>query len=213
MGFWRIYLENRWHVLVLVVFILLVGAIAGAGWALTLPEDELSSLQELLESFHQSAWQATGAAPAELFRQGVKYDVLRTIGLLYLIGLSWVGAPLILLMIFARGFALGFTAAILVTPLSWRGLIVGTAALLPQNLLLVPAVVVAAVASLHFSWVSLASLLAPRKEWRGEEAEIRRQFLAATAMVLLAAGMATLANLVTAYVTPLLLTVLTGWLA
>lgn len=212
MDFLRIYLENRWHTLVLVVFILLVGAIAGAGWALTRPAEQLSSLQELLNSFHHPAWHVSGDA-SELFRQGVRYDVLRTIGLLYLTGLSWVGAPLILLTIFARGFALGFTAALLITPVSWRAFIVGTAALLPQNLLLVPALIVAAVASLHFSWVSLTCLFAARRERRNGEMEIRRQFLAATAMVLLAAGMATLANLVTAYVTPVLLAVVTAWLS
>lgn len=212
MGFWRIYLQNRRRTLALVVIIMVVGAIAGVGAALTLPEDEVSSLQRLLDSFYHSAGHVPGASPAGLFRQGLQYDLLRTIGLLYLAGLSLVGAPLILLMVFLRGFALGFAAALLVTPFSPRGLILGAAALLPQNLLFVPALVVAAVACLHFSAVSLAALFTPRKDWRNGEPEIPRQFVATTTMVLLSAGVATCANLVTAYVTPMVLALLSGWI-
>jgi stage II sporulation protein M len=77
---------------------------------------------------------------------------LKSLGLLYLLGLSVVGLPLVLAALFLRGFVIGFSLGVL-----WNdrtqpimGWVLGSVAL--QNVLWVPALVVTGALALSFSW-------------------------------------------------------------
>jgi len=71
--------------------------------------------------------------------------------LLWLLGLSVIGAPLIAAVIFLRGFTLGFVFGFLIDDLGIRGAALALAALLPQNLVSIPGVLLCAVGAIGFS--------------------------------------------------------------
>ena len=129
--------------------------------------------------------------------------VVYTIGMVAVLGISIVGAPFVLAIVFWRGFTIGFAAAFLVQRHLWRGFVFAVAALAPYNAAAVPALIAAAGAALSFAGQALTVLFGPRGgPMRGPAVK--------TALLWTGCGAALLAgSLLEAYVTPTLL----PWLA
>lgn len=75
------------------------------------------------------------------------YNLAKICGL----GLTVIGMPLILAIIFTRGFVLGFTVVFLFQEKAWQGGLIAMLAVLPPNLLSLPAYILAAVIAINFS--------------------------------------------------------------
>lgn len=90
-------------------------------------------------------------ADAQIVFQHKLGDHLKTIGLMWILGLSVMGIPFLLLFIFVKGLVIGFTVGFLVNQLSWSGLWFAFVAVVPQNLILIPALIIITVAGVHFS--------------------------------------------------------------
>ncbi|MDH7576249.1 MAG: stage II sporulation protein M [Bacillota bacterium] len=132
----------------------LSGLIGGALILHGLNPAQRGELQQYLNAFLQWAGtlSQTGATPGGLkVWQEILKTQLITFGLLWLAGLTVVGIPLIVLIIGARGFILGFTVGFLVQEKAWQGLILALVAVLPQNLCYVPAFLGAGVLAFYFS--------------------------------------------------------------
>lgn len=69
----------------------------------------------------------------------------------WLLGLTVIGIPLILAVVFVRGFSLGFTVFFLLQQKAGFGIILSLLSLLPQNLIYVPILLMAAVVAVNFS--------------------------------------------------------------
>ncbi len=82
---------------------------------------------------------------SEILYQSILDNVLKTAALLFVLGLTVIGAPLVLGIVFLRGFVLGFTVGFLIQETSLNGLILAAAAVLPpHNVVAVPAIMIAA---------------------------------------------------------------------
>jgi stage II sporulation protein M len=142
----------------LVLAVFTMGTIVGSISVRTLDsagKQELSqTLRDLLRNLARS-----GAVPGAGWQWVVVEDVIRTAGLVWLLGLSVIGVPLIAAVVFLRGFMLGFTLGFLLENLVLRGVALAVVALLPQNLLLIPGLICAAVGAIAFSWGALRIML------------------------------------------------------
>ncbi|KUG04778.1 stage ii sporulation protein m (spoiim) [hydrocarbon metagenome] len=74
-----------------------------------------------------------------------------TICSIWLLGLTVIGLPLILAVIFLRGFSLGFTVGFLFQQKAGAGVLLSMVSILPQNLVYVPSLIVAGVVAMNFS--------------------------------------------------------------
>lgn len=70
---------------------------------------------------------------------------------LWFLGLTVIGLPLIVLIILARGFILGFTVSFLARQKSLEGTVLIALGIFPQNLLYIPALLVGGVLAISFS--------------------------------------------------------------
>lgn len=61
-------------------------------------------------------------------------------------------APLCLVVIFVRGFLVGFGVGFLVDELGWKGALLAAATVFPHNAVGIPALILAAVGALSFAW-------------------------------------------------------------
>ncbi len=84
---------------------------------------------------------------------------IKIILLIWLLGLSIIGLPFIPVILFLRGFVIGFTMGFLIEELAAAGFIFALASLLPQNLLLIPLYIFAGLISVAFAWNLLTALL------------------------------------------------------
>jgi stage II sporulation protein M len=141
-----------------------------------------------------------------VFYQSMMDNVVKTMGLVFLLGLTVIGAPLILAIVFVRGFVLGFTVGFLLQETMVQGLFLSTTYILPHNLLIVPAILIGAGGALSFSATALKTLLGLTKEG------IYAQFASTTFLALCSGILFVLAALVEAYLTPILAHLGSGFL-
>ncbi|HEY8416543.1 MAG TPA: stage II sporulation protein M [Limnochordales bacterium] len=202
----RGYFRRRTATYLCVLIVFAMGVVFGGLAVGHVDETDRSALAQYVEGL-LARGQARALAPAEeVMRQAVLDDLLKTVGLVGLLGLSVIGAPLVLGVVFLRGFVLGFTGAFLMDQMQLRGLVVALVSLLPHNVLAVPAVLVAGASAVGFS-VTAARVLLGRRD-----IHISHHFL--STLLLLAASGAVLvaAAFVEAYVTPVLMDAVTRFL-
>ncbi|BAS27548.1 stage II sporulation protein M [Limnochorda pilosa] len=169
--------------------VLLSALVAGILGAAALPEAVRRQVESSLVLPEGPPPAGPGLLPAALRR-----NLVESAGLAWLLGLSLAGLPLIWVVLFWRGFELGFAAAFV---WGWAGNGRWTAllALVPHNLLALPALCLLAVATARFSAALLRSLLQGRPPPR---ARLLADGLTAIAATLVLTG----ASYVEAYVTP-----------
>lgn len=72
-------------------------------------------------------------------------------GIIWLLGLSIIGLPIILIMLFLKGVFIGFTIGFLVHQLGSKGFAFSLVAVIPQNIIIVPLILALSVLSISFS--------------------------------------------------------------
>jgi stage II sporulation protein M len=136
-------------------FILLVfigGVVFGALAVKTLPDEQKTELIGYLQIFFQgfTVWSSESWGSTELFAN-VVFNHIKTVGLIWLLGFTVIGMPLVWFIVFTRGFVIGFTVGFLVNEYIMKGLAFALAAVLPHSIVSVPAVIAAGVAATSFS--------------------------------------------------------------
>lgn len=80
------------------------------------------------------------------------------LGLLLIIlisGLSAFGFPIVLVAMIYKGMALGFSTALLIDSMSFKGVAIVFTSMIPQNLILIPSIIIAGVAALNLATSTL----------------------------------------------------------
>lgn len=124
-------------------------------------------------------------------------------GLAYLLGLTIIGAPGVLILIFAKGFLVGFTVSFLAQEYLLRGVLLAVAAVIPHNLVALPAVIVLAINSLSFAWNAV------RGPGQGI-VPVYKRFPIYTLAAASAGAVLVVAALVEAYITPVFIRLVSG---
>jgi len=176
----------------------IMGVIFGAILVNVMGPEQRNELLDDLNQFFLHISHSQTDSPGILNMLG---EELRLVLVLWILGLSVIGFPLILAIVFAKGMAIGFTVGFLVQQLTWKGILLAAVSVLPQNLLLIPALLLASSASILFS----LSLL--RMIFRKGPAMVREEWLQYNGIMLTVGGIFFVAVLVESYVSPYLI----GW--
>lgn len=104
---------------------------------------------------------------------------IKLIAVVWFLGLTVVGIPLVAIIVFTRGFALGFTSAFLITLKGTSGIATVILTLLPPNIFYVPLLIFAAASSIVFSLCLIKSAHA--------EVSLSKNFLAYTLLMIIIA--------------------------
>lgn len=133
----------------LIIIILTLGISIGAISATLLNDAQKNELINYLNSFFNIITENN--LESGLILKVSILNILKAIGLIWILSISIIGIPLLLLYIIFRGFILGFTTSFLFTEMGFKGVIFSLLAVMPQNLFLLPALVIITVVSLNFS--------------------------------------------------------------
>lgn len=82
--------------------------------------------------------------------------------LLFVLGLSVIGLPIVWILLFVKGLVVGFSVGFIVNQLGLKGLLFASLSIAPQNFLIIPIYVVAGSLSMIFS-LTLLSILFNRR--------------------------------------------------
>lgn len=194
-------LRQYWPVYLAVFLIFGLGVTAGAVAARNLGSEQANELNHYLDRFLQQVDGLEVDQPAAV-KDAVANNILIVLAI-YLLGLTVIGIPVMLALVFTRGFALGFASGFLTQDRALMGVVLVLAAIFPQNLFFVPALIIGGVSSLSF-----ALLLARR--FQDSYIKVWPSFLGYTGLMLLVLAAAVIAGLIEVYLTPLLVKLATS---
>ncbi len=201
------YVRTHAGLFLFVVVIYAAGAIAGALAVPSLTQQERTSLGSYVEVFVQGIGQnAPSLAGGDILRLSIESH-LKTAGLIWVLGITILGLPLVVVVLFLRGFVSGFAASFLAVHMGYRGVLLAAASILPHSVVSVPALLVLTVFSLAFGISLLRQAVAHREVAFLQDMTAYAIVLGAAALVL------GLASAVEAYITPVFIRTLSAYLA
>lgn len=146
----RLAARDHVHLYLFLSILFLMGVLFGAMMVNALTLEQKQDLSRYVGSFLQTVSLGGDAAP--------KPDLLATFGLhfkwtalIWLLGISVVGLPLVLVLNFLKGLLVGFTVGVLVSEYAWKGLLLAFVSVVPHNLLIVPVLLAGSVAAMTFT--------------------------------------------------------------
>lgn len=192
----RLSAKDHLHLYLFVSVLFVMGVIFGALMVNALTLEQKQDLAGYLGSFLQASSFGGEAAPKpdlmEIFGLHFKWVML-----LWLLGISVVGLPLVLVLDFLKGLLVGFTIGVLISQYSWRGLLLALVSVAPQNALIVPVLIVCSVAAITFSMMLVKHRFLPRSN--GPAAA---PFVSYTALTMSMIALMFAVSLFEVYVTP-----------
>lgn len=198
------YLKYRWFIVLFVLMFFCMGMFFGATAARAIGTDQADHLAGYFNSFLDKVT-TTPVSEQMYFRHSVLSNLYIMLGI-YVLGLTVVGIPLILVAVFIRGFILGFTIGFLVREKAVKGLMFAFVSVLPHNILVIPAVIAGGVIALSYSAVILKSKLLSRSSSTGTRFGLYTAAMAVLCLATAAAGF------IEAYITPLFIKTAATWI-
>ncbi|MGG5253720.1 stage II sporulation protein M [Neobacillus sp. SM06] len=144
------YFREHSSIFLFVVVLFLMGVIFGAIVVNSMSITQKQDLFYYLSQFFGQVSDGNIQESTDLFIQSLLHNS-KFIGLMWVLGISIIGLPIILILLFLKGMVVGFTVGFLVSQMSWKGFLLAGVSILPQNLIIIPIFIIMAVMSISFS--------------------------------------------------------------
>ncbi|MBU7007699.1 stage II sporulation protein M [Phosphitispora fastidiosa] len=199
------YLARKWYLFLFITVFLFAGIAFGAAAAGEISTDQADHLSAYFNSFLEQV--TTSPVSEQVFFRKNIFNSVYIIAAMYILGLTVIGIPMVIVAVFAKGFVIGFTIGFLVREKAVKGFIFALISVLPHNLLIIPAVIVGGVAAMSFS-----AMLIRRRFQSRTTAGIRSYLGAYTGVMLVLCVVAGAAGLLETYVTPVVIKSVAGYI-
>jgi stage II sporulation protein M len=140
--------ENRWQYIIMTL-IFLSGVVMGNYKVPGLEGGVKSHLLALVDGYLQGGMEGSLHGGAILYHAFITQG--STLLAVWFLGLTVLGLPLILAIIFMRGYSMGFTMGFLIRAKGGGGILIGLLTIVPQNLVYIPFLLIWAVVATNFS--------------------------------------------------------------
>lgn len=198
----RLYMREHLPLYLFVSVLLVMGIVFGALMVNALSLGQKEEMARHVNSFLQIANQGSEFGGTNTLWDSFSLH-LKWIGLIWILGLSVVGLPLIFVLDFLKGVLVGFSVGYLVGQLSWKGMLLAFVSIAPQNLIIIPALVLCSVGACAFS------IYMVRNRFMQKRGALYPAFMKYTTMTIGMAVLLFLVALFEAYLSPSVI----GWVA
>lgn len=144
------YFREHSSIFLFIVVLFLMGVIFGAIVVNSMSITQKEDLFYYLSQFFGQVSEGKVADDNDLFLQSFFHNS-KFIGLMWILGISIIGLPVILILLFIKGMVVGFTVGFLVSQMGWKGFMLALVSILPQNLIIIPVFILMAAFSVIFS--------------------------------------------------------------
>lgn len=172
-----------------------IGISVGAFTVKALDVNQKQELVTYLNKFFQILSNQTINKNA-IFYQSIKNN-FQTVFFIWFLGVTIIGIPLTLAITAFRGFVVGFTISFFIQGIGWKGLILTLSAILPQNIIFIPCLLIISATSLCFSVQAFKSRIRKRIV-----NSIRTNIFSYTTITLILFGVMIIGSLIEAYISP-----------
>jgi stage II sporulation protein M len=133
-----------------ITVLFLMGVIFGAILVNSLSFTQKEDLFYYLSQFFGQVSENNMASSQDMFVQSAAHNI-KYIALIWILGISVIGLPVILILLFLKGVVVGFTVGFLVNQMGWSGFLLSFVSILPQNIFIVPVFIVIAAMAVSLS--------------------------------------------------------------
>ncbi|WLD91903.1 stage II sporulation protein M [Alkalihalobacillus sp. AL-G] len=144
------HLQEHSSLYTFTIVLMMMGIIFGAIIVNSLSSMQKEDLFHYLGRFFGQVSEGEVASSSAMFTQSF-FHYLKYIGLIWILGLSIIGLPVILVLLFLKGMVVGFTVGFLVNQMGWQGFLLSFVSVLPQNLILIPSFIFVTTAAVAIS--------------------------------------------------------------
>lgn len=144
------YFREHSSTFLFIVVLFLMGVIFGAIVVNSMSITQKEDLFYYLSQFFGQISDEKVAGTNDLFLQSFFHNS-KFIGLMWILGISIIGLPVILILLFSKGMVVGFTVGFLVSQMGWKGFMLALVSILPQNMIIIPVFIMMAALSVIFS--------------------------------------------------------------
>lgn len=127
--------------------------------------------------------------------------------LIWVLGVTVIGIPLILLLVGLRGFIIGFTVGVFIKQMGFKGMIFSLVSILPQNILIVPSTIFIGVLGISFSLMLIKS-----RTRKNRQHNVLNQFLLYSTIIAMVHIVIAIGCLIEAYISPLFIKFLSSYM-
>jgi stage II sporulation protein M len=195
---WNLSARDNLNLYVFVGVLIVVGAIFGALLVNALTLEQQQELADVVGTYMTSVQDSQHFVQKTTFWDSFMFYG-KWLFLIWLLGLSVIGLPIVLGLNFLKGVLIGFAVALLAQQLAWKGVLFFLIATAPQNALVIPALMIASISAARFAYFVVRERLFRRK------GQLLPPFLAHTAVTVLMLVILCVASLYEAFLSPLLL--------
>ncbi|MET3696192.1 stage II sporulation protein M [Bacillus oleivorans] len=145
------HLKQHSSIYLFVTILFLMGIVFGSIVVNSLSFSQKEDLFYYLNQFFGTVIEGETSNGREMFFQSLFHNA-KLILFIFILGVSIIGVPIILIILFMKGVVIGFTVGFLVYKLSWEGFFLSFVSVLPQNLITVPVLIMMAVMAITLSF-------------------------------------------------------------
>lgn len=144
------HLEEHSSLYLFTVVLFLMGIIFGTLTVQSLGYSQQADLFYYFQQFMDKVTKGEFVDPSyALYQNFIHY--FKYTGVIWILGLSIIGLPIILILLFLKGVFIGFTVGFLVHQMGWEGFALSFISIVPQNMIAVPVILTVSVVSISFS--------------------------------------------------------------
>ncbi|EGL17208.1 MULTISPECIES: stage II sporulation protein M [Paenibacillus] len=155
------YFKEQFTLFLFVSVLFVVGVVFGAVMVNALSLEQKQELGRYLSSFYRTIEDGAQVDGKQSMLAAFSLH-MKWILLIWTLGLSVIGLPLILVLDFLKGVLIGFSVGFMVGQLSWKGIAFALVSIAPPNLIVVPAILICSVVSISFSLFIIKNRLVRR---------------------------------------------------
>ncbi|WP_209122479.1 stage II sporulation protein M [Alkalihalobacillus sp. BA299] len=192
--------ENR-SIYIFTIILFLMGIIFGAIIVNSLSLTQKHDLYMYLTQFFGQVEEGQIAQSSAMFTQSFAHYA-KYVGLMWILGLSIIGLPVILILLFLKGIVVGFTVGFLVNQMGMSGFFLSFVSIMPQNFVLVPAFIIVGTGAISFSLIMIRNQFIKRSNQ-----PIFPLFMRYSMLILCVSAVLAVASAFEAYVSPFLMKV------
>ncbi|MDU0154179.1 stage II sporulation protein M [Bacillus cabrialesii] len=199
------HVKDHLSLYIFVSVLFFMGVIFGAIIVNSMTISQKEDLYYYLSQFFGQLSDGKQASASDMFGQSIFHNA-KYLGLMWILGISVIGMPIIFIMIFLKGIVVGFTVGFLVNQMGISGFFLSFVSVLPQNVLLIPAYLIMGTCAIAFSLKLIRQLFVKRSlhdapiQWFGRYAFV----------LLVILFLALISSLFEAYLSPVLMEKLTS---
>ncbi len=160
------YFRERLPIYAFVIVIFVLGISFGAVAVKTLDYTSRQSIFSYFNDF-MKGYGEINYSGRSLISESIKYNIIN-IFIIWVFGISVILIPLLTVLLFFKGFILGFTVGFLVSEFGIKGVIIALVTVFPQNIIIIPVYLLAVVTAVYFS-LRLIKYYRGRERFRGED--------------------------------------------